>query len=104
MFASASNARGERVLVTAIGYELARFRAIVIAHLHHRARLLRDGNKTIVDRFRRHRLGQIFVDAKPHRFDDAPAFAVPGQHDDRHIRHRKYARRAHDAHQFGPAQ
>ena len=44
---------------------------------------------------------QILVDADPHRLDHAPALAMGAEHDDRNVRHRKHAGRAHDAHQLG---
>ena len=92
--------RGDRLLHR-LGEQLARLRAVVVADLHHRARLGQDRDEAVEQRLGGHRLAQIFVDAEPHRLDHAPALDMGAEHDDRDVRHRKHAGRAHDAHEFG---
>src|SRR5580658_7540359 len=65
-----------RNLFDAVRYQLARLWTIVVAELHVRPRHQRDRNQAVIERFGRYRLGQIFVDAKFDRLDDAPAFAM----------------------------
>ena len=64
---------------------LARHRAVIVALADHRARIDQHRDQPLAQRLRGHRLEQEFVDAELHRLDDARAFAVAGQHDDRYV-------------------
>src|ERR1700688_1322197 len=83
-----------------LNFRTPRCRAIIVAHLHDLARLDHDRYQTIEQRLSRHRRAQKFVHAELQRFENAPALAMPAEHDDRKIRCRKGIGRAHDAYQF----
>src|ERR1700684_561502 len=55
---------------------LARLRTVIVAELHQRPRLRDDRNQPVIDRFRRNRLDQIFVDPAFHGFQHPPTPAL----------------------------
>ena len=54
-----------------------------------------------MERLAGNRLHQKFTHAQPHGLDRARMLAVAGEHDDRNVRIRKHAGRAHPPHEVG---
>src|ERR1700754_3474179 len=77
----------------------ARLRTVEVADPHHFAWLHEDRQNAVAQRLARYRLEQLLVTAEPHRLDHLGALAMPGQHDDRHVRPQEAVGRPHGAHE-----
>jgi hypothetical protein len=80
---------------------LARLGTIVVADADHLARLEQNEDQPVLQRLGRLRLAQHLVHTELHGLDNTPALTVSGQEDDRNVRHRQHAGRAHNTHKFG---
>src|SRR5262249_53597669 len=77
---------------------------VAFADTYHRTRLDQDRHDSVAQRFRRCRLDQELVHAKPKGFAHQRALRAGGEQDDWQLRLRKDARRTHDLEHLWAAQ